>query len=206
MSEDVKDYSKPASQESLESTSEALKRNGFEIQIVSTLDDARQTVLEMIPKGVQVFTATSVTLDQSGLTEVLNGVDYVSLKDAITKVDDNSNKVQQMRRLGSVSEYTVGSVHAITEDGQVIIASASGSQLPNYVYGANKVIWVVGSQKVVKDLNEAFDRIERHTFPLENERAKKVYGVESVISKLLIYRSDPQNRVTIVLVREAVGY
>lgn len=88
----------------------------------------------------------------------------------------------------------------------MLIASASGSQLPNYVYGASNFIWVVGSQKIVKDLNEGLERIETHSFPLEDQRAQKAYGIHSSINKILIYRKEPAGRGTIILIKEAVGF
>src|SRR5437868_9977692 len=99
-----------------------------------------------------------------------------------------ADKRKQMKQIGSVSDYALGSVHAITEDGQVVVASASGSQIPNYAFGAEHFIWAVGSQKLVKDLGEAIDRIENYAFQLEDERAQKAYGMHSSINKLLIYR------------------
>jgi len=115
-------------------------------------------------------------------------------------------KAVEMRRVGSGSDWTVGSVHAVTEDGQVVVASATGSQLPNYVYGASNVIWVVGSQKIVPNLSDAFDRIETHTFKLEDARAQEAYGAHSSLNKLLVYRKETQGRVTIILVKQAVGF
>lgn len=200
----VRDYSKPVSDESLYNTKKALEKNGFSVFLADDLKAARTAVLNLVPDGSEVFTATSVTLDKAGLNDELNGPTYVSIRDKI--VLQNTQDSLAKRRIGSVSEYTVGSVHAITEDGQAVIASASGSQLPNYVYGAGVVIWVVGTQKIVKDLEEAFDRVENYTLPLEDERAKQAYGVGSVISKLLIYKSDPQQRVIVILVKEAVGF
>jgi hypothetical protein len=97
-------------------------------------------------------------------------------------------------------------VHAVTEDGKVLIASASGSQIPNYAYGAKNFIWTVGSQKLVKDINEALDRIENYTFHLEDERAQQAYGIHSSINKILVYRKEPQGRGTIIIVREPVGF
>lgn len=202
----TKQYTSPASDKCLQTTKKALEDNGFTVEIVETLNDARDKVLNLVPKGSEVFTATSVTLDTAGLTEILNSQHYISLRDIIARFDKNGNKLTELRRLGSVSDYTVGSIHALTEDGQAVVVSATGSQLPNYVYGASKVIWVVGSQKIVKDIGEGFQRIQDHVFPLENERALKAYGVGSVISRVLLYASDPQKRVTIIIVREAVGY
>jgi hypothetical protein len=112
----------------------------------------------------------------------------------------------EMKRIGSASDYAVGSVHAVTQDGQVIIASATGSQFPNYAYGASHVIWVVGSQKIVKDLAKGIERIEDYTFHLEDERALQAYGSNSSINKLLIYRKEPAGHVTIILVKEPIGF
>lgn len=201
-----KDYSQAAELQSITTAQHALEERGFTVRVVDTLDDAKNFVLETIPKGVEVFTATSVTLDTLGLSEALNSDDYVSARSKFAPLAQNPDTKLQARQLGSASDYAVGSVHAITEEGKVVIASNSGSQLPNYVYGANQVIWVVGAQKVVKNLDEALNRLENHTLPLEDERAQKAYGSGSILSKILIYQHDPPHRVTIVISKEAVGY
>ncbi len=98
-------------------------------------------------------------------------------------------------------------MHAVTEDGKLIIASATGSQLPAYAYGSPKVIWVVGTQKIVKNLDEGMKRLYEHTFPLENERAKKAYGSGSFVSKILMINKEFQkDRLNIVFVGEVVGF
>src|SRR5205085_11522998 len=126
----------------------------------------------------------SVTLDKAGLTEELNSNKYISVRNQFMQFYGQPEKAVEMKRIGSGADYAVGSVHAVTEDGQVVIASASGSQLPNYAYGASNVIWVVGSQKIVRDLNEALERIEDYTFHLEDERALAAYGMNSSINKM----------------------
>jgi hypothetical protein len=199
-------FAEAASDSEIKKAKEALEAKGLKVKIVDNLGQASKAVTGLIPKGSQVFTATSVTLDKSGLTEELNSNKYDSVRDKYMALYGQEDKAVEMRRIGSASDYAVGSVHAITEDGQVVIASASGSQLPNYVYGASNIIWVVGTQKIVKDLNEAFDRIENYTFHLEDERAKKAYGSGSSINKILIYRKDPTNRATVILVKETVGF
>lgn len=202
-----RNYAEVVPEGAVENAKTALEANGFSVQVAETLTEAKEKVLSAIPEGSEVFTATSVTLDEVGLTKELNeSGKYISVRQKLAPLAQNPATKIESRRLGSASDYVVGSVHAVTEDGQVLIASNSGSQLPNYVYGANHVIWVVGAQKIVRDMNEAFDRLENHTLPLENERAKQAYGANSIISKLVIYRKDPQNRVTIVLVKQATGY
>jgi LUD domain len=203
----VKDYSQVASRSSVIEAKNELEKNGFKVEVVDNLKQARDKVLSLIPAGSEVFTATSVTLEESGLNQELNeSGKYVSVRGKFMPLYGQKDKAVEMRRIGSGSDYTVGSVHAITEDGQVVIASASGSQIPNYVYGASHVIWVAGTQKIVEDLAEAFDRIENYTFHLEDKRAQKAYGAHSSLNKLLVYRKETQGRVTIVLVNENVGF
>jgi hypothetical protein len=199
-------FSKIASNEEIESAKTALEARGFTLKVVNTIEEAKTTVLGIVPENTEVFTASSVTLDESGLTAELNSDKYKSVRDEFMPLYGQKGKEIEMRRIGSGSDYTVGSVHAVTQEGDVMIASATGSQLPNYAYGANHVIWVVGAQKIVKDLNQAFERLETYTFPLEDERAKKVYGSGSSINKILIYRKDPNHRITIVLVKEPIGF
>jgi L-lactate utilization protein LutC len=199
-------FAEIVSEPEIEAAKKALEAKGFTVEIADNLLEAKQKVLNIIPKDTEVFTATSVTLDKSALTEELNSTKYQSIRNKFMALYGQEDKQVEMRRIGSASDYAVGSVHAITQEGDVMVASATGSQLPNYAYGATKVIWVVGAQKIVKDLNEAFERLENYTFPLENERAKKAYGVGSSINKVLLYRNDPTNRATIIFVKEPIGF
>ncbi len=200
-----KDYTQIASLEAVQKTKDALEANGFKVVITDTLEAAKDAVLELIPKQSEVFAATSVTLAKAGLdTELNDSGSYVSVRGKINEIDEKDGV--NRRRMGSAADYIVGSVHAITEDGQVYIASNSGSQLPGYVYGASNVIWLVGSQKIVKDHEDAMNRLESHSLPLEDERAQQAYGGGSQISKLLIYRKEPVGRVTVFIFNESIGY
>jgi hypothetical protein len=199
-------YSQAASDEKIARTVKSLEGNGFKVKVVDNLTELKQEVLRIIPEKSEVFTATSRTLDEAGLTEELNSDKYTSVREKFMPLVDQPDKELEMKRIGSASDYAVGSVHAVTEDGKVLIASASGSQIPNYAYGAKNFIWTVGSQKLVKDINEALDRIENYTFHLEDERAQQAYGIHSSINKILVYRKEPQGRGTIIIVREPVGF
>jgi acyl-CoA hydrolase len=150
--------------------------------------------------------ANDMRIERTVKADELNSAKYTSVRDKFMALYGQPDKAVEMKRIGSGADYAVGSVHAVTEDGQVIVASATGSQLPNYAYGASNVIWVVGSQKIVKDLNDGLDRIENYTFHLEDERAMRAYGINSSINKLLIYRKEPAGRITIILVKEPVGF
>lgn len=199
-------FSEPAASSEIETSKNALEANGFAVKVVDNLEQAKEAVEGLIPENSEVFTATSVTLDKAGLTEELNSKKYASVRDKFMALYGEADKAVEMRRIGSGADYAVGSVHAITEDGHIVVASASGSQFPNYAYGASHVIWVVGSQKIVKDLDEGLERIENYTFPLEDKRAMQAYGMNSSLNKILIFRKESANRATIVLVKEPVGF
>jgi len=199
-------YSEAASEERINKVKSALESSGFKVKVVNDLRELHDAVITQIPKGSEVLTATSVTLDTAGLTEELNSDKYVSVRNKFMPFYGQPDKELEMKRIGSASDYAIGSVHALTEEGHAVIASASGSQLPNYVYGAKNFIWVVGSQKLVKNLDEAIERIEDYSFHLEDERAQKAYGINSSINKILIYRKEPRGRGTVYIIREAVGF
>lgn len=191
----------------LDKTAGVLKENGVEVWIVDNKDDAKNKIVELIPKGSEVMTMTSETLNSIGvLPEINESGNYDSVRKKLNSMN-RETQGREMQRLGVTPEYAIGSVHAVTEDGKVLIASNTGSQLPAYVYGADHIIWVVGAQKVVKDLDEAWKRLYEHTFPLENERSKKVYGVGSNVSKVLIVQKEIKpGRITLILVKEVLGF
>ena len=191
----------------IEKTAAALKTNNFAVHIVQDGAEAKEKALSIIPKKAEVMTATSVTLDTIGLTEIFNeSGEYDSVKSKLATMDrDTQNR--GMQRIGAAPEYVIGSVHAVTQDGKVLIASNSGSQLPSYSYGADHVIWVVGAQKIVQDTDEALKRIYERSLPLESERARKAYGVDgSFVSKLLMLNKEREGRITVILVNEVLGY
>ncbi len=199
-------FAEPATDGRIAKAKAALESHGFQVEVVDNLEQLKAAVLAKIPAGSEVFTATSATLDNAGLTEELNSDKFVSVRDKFMPLYGQPDKQLEMKRIGSASDYAVGSVHAVTEDGQVLLASASGSQIPNYAYGAKHFIWVIGSQKIVRNLDEALERIENYAFHLEDRRALKVYGNHSSINKILIYRKEPTGRGTIIIVKEPVGF
>lgn len=191
----------------IEKTVSALKTNGIEAFVVESGEEARKRVLGILPEGAEVMTMSSVTLDNIGLSKEINGSDkFNPIRDKLYAMDRNTQH-KEMKKLGTAHEWAIGSVHAVTEDGKVLIASASGSQLPAYAYGAGHVIWVVGIQKIVKNLDEGIKRIYEHVFPLENERAKKTYGVGSAVNKILIVNAEARpERITLIFVKERLGF
>ena len=196
-------YGIVASRESLQKAAAALEANGMQAILVESGEAAKRKLLELIPKGARVMTMTSVTLDTLGVTREINeSGNYKPVREDLAHAQG-----AQKRELGAAPDWAVGSVHAVTESGEVLLASATGSQLPAYAYGAERSVWVVGGQKVVPNLDEGFRRIYEYSLPLEDERARKVYGMGSGINKLLIVNKEvSRNRITVILVNEKLGF
>jgi len=200
-------WNKLATPKSLIKTVKVLKANGIDTIVVESGKQAKQKVLELLPKGAEVMTMTSVTLDTIGLAHEINeSGNYNSVEQKFMGMNRETQGLE-MQKMGTAPEWVVGSVHAVTQDGQVLIASNSGSQLPAYAYGSSHVIWVVGAQKIVKNLDRGMRRIRDYTFRLEDERAKKAYGVGSGINKILIINKEIiPDRITLILVNEVLGF
>ena len=201
-------YDTVASDEAIQTTVKNLENNGFVVTVADTAEAAKQAALDLIPKGAEVLTSTSKTLEALELDKTLNeSGDYDAIRPKLNAMWGDPTKKRDQRKLGAAPDYMIGSVHAVTQDGNVLIASNTGSQLPGYTYGAGTVIWVVGAQKIVKDMQDAKQRLEQHVFPLENERSKEAYGMPTFVSKLLEYRREvTPDRVHIVIVKEALGF
>ena len=195
-----------ATKQSVEKTIAALKANGIEAVFVNDGAEAKKKALEMIPKGTEVMNMTSVTLDTIGLPKELN--ESGKFNSVRAQLMDKNVSAREKKMLGAAPEWVVGSVHAVTENGEVLVASNSGSQLPAYAYGSDHVVWIVGTQKIVKDLEEGRKRIYEYVLPLESERAKKAYGVAgSFVSKLLIFNREASvGRISVILVGEVLGF
>ena len=200
-------YSDPAARSDIDVAVAALESNGFKVVVVPTVEEAKTAVLELIPEGSEVFTNSSVTVDQSGLGEVINESGrYVSGRNKMLALAEDEGKKREMKQIAATPDYALGSVHAITQDGKLVMASGSGSQIPSVSYGAENAVFVVGSQKIVKDLNEGLSRLNEHTIPLEDERAQKAYGRGARFSKLFVYNNELPGRVTVIISEEPIGY
>lgn len=184
-----------------------LQANNMRARIVGSREQARRDVMAMIPDGATVMNVTSTTLDQLGLSkEIEDSTRFDSIRRRIIALPQSEQRAQ-MRRLSAAADVVVGSVHAITEDGQILVASNSGSQLALYVFSAAKVIWVVGAQKIVANVDQGMARIREHSFKLEDERMRKVYGMGSAINKvLLVNREVLPDRVEVLLVKDVLGF
>ena len=193
-------------EQTLASAVTALEEHGFSVEIVDDLGTAREAVLARIPHGSSVMTNTSVTLAETGIADAINdGGPYESARNAMFALDF-ATQAQEMKAIGGQPDYALGSVHAVTRDGTLVIASASGSQLASYAWGAANVIFVVGAQKLVPTLEAAHERIYQHSLKLEDARAQAVYGQHSSVGKILEIHQELPGRIHIVLIRQLVGF
>jgi hypothetical protein len=192
--------------QTLAATAAALEEHGFGVEVVDDLPAAREAVLARIPRGSSVMTNTSVTLEETGIANAVNdsGLFDSARKRMLTL--DFSTQAQQMKAISGQPDFALGSVHAVTRDGTLVIASASGSQLASYAWGAANVIFVVGAQKLVPTLEAARARIYQHSLILEDARAQAAYGQHSAVGKILEIHQERPGRIHVVLIRQHVGF
>ena len=190
----------------LERVAAVLRSHRIEVVIVATGADARRAVLDMIPPGAEIHSGKSKTLEDVGLyAEIVESGRYDALRPKMFKMD-RQTQGREIRKLVAAPDFMLGSVAAVTEDGALVAASATGSQLGSYAAGAGRLILVVGSQKIVPDLDAAMQRIREVVFPWENAQVRERLGVDTVLAKvLLIYGEWLAGRTTVVLVRAHVG-
>jgi acyl-CoA hydrolase len=192
--------------QTLAATVVALEEHGFSVDVVDGLDAAREAVLAHIPPGSSVMTNTSVTLQETRIADAVNdGGPYESARNKMFALDF-ATQAQEMKAIGGQPDYALGSVHAVTRDGTLVIASASGSQLASYAWGAANVIFVVGAQKLVPTLEAAHERIYKHSLKLEDARAYAAYGQHSSVGKVLEIHQELPGRIRVVLIRQPVGF
>jgi hypothetical protein len=200
-------FAVPASDDRLDRAAAALAARGFAVEILDDAAAARARLRELLPEGATVFSGASETLRLSGIEEEIESSGrYAPIRTRIRTMD-RATQMNEIRTLTATPEVVVGSVAAVTEAGSLVAASASGSQIPAYGGGAARRIWVVGAQKVVPDLSTALRRIETYAYPLEDRRARAIYGQPSAAHEILIVNGEPfRGRSTVLLLRQAIGY
>jgi hypothetical protein len=203
----IAEFSQLSSLDRITAVAEALELNGIRTFVVPSGDEARQTVASLIPPGAEVFNNTSRTLESIGVADdIERSGRYEPLRVRLFQMD-RQMQANEMRILAASPDYVVGSVHAVTETGSLLIASASGSQLGPIASGADKVVFVVGGQKIVHDLEAGIRRIFEYSLPLEDRRAREAYGVPSGVNNILIVnRVVAAGRITVVLAHEVLGF
>jgi hypothetical protein len=203
-------YNTISSDQSVDTAIAALKERRVEAVVVGTKEEALSAVKANIPPGSSIMNGASKTLEQIGFIEYLKSGSHGwnNLHEGVLLEKDPA-KQAQLRRQSALSDYYVGSVHALAETGELVIASNSGSQLPHIAFTSPNVIFVVGAQKIVPSLAAALDRLEKYVVPLEDERMKSAYGYGTMLCKILILnRENPamKRKVRLILVKESLGF
>ncbi|MBI2333986.1 MAG: LUD domain-containing protein [Chloroflexi bacterium] len=201
-----REFAQLANEEQIQKVMQALEANEIKALVAENGEEAKRIVLDLVPQGAEVYANVSKTLEALGLSaEFDNSGRYNAIRPKVLSLN-RKTQADEIRKLRTIPDYIIGSVHAITEAGEVLTASGTGSQVSAYAYGAGKVIWVVGTQKIVSDLSEGFRRIKEYSHPLEDARMQEAFGVNSSLNKILILNRDMPGRITVIFVREELGF
>ncbi len=203
-------YDQLASAETVQKTAEAIRARGIKVEIVDTKEQALEKVKAMIPQGVSVNNGSSTTLQEIGFVDYLKAGQHGwnNLHAAILAETDPA-KQAALRQQSVFADYFLASVHGISQNGEIVVASASGSQLPSDIFTSKHVIWVAGTQKIVPTLADALDRLRTYVYPLEDARMKSTGAAGTSLSKICIFEQEPafmQREVTLILVNEKLGF
>ena len=198
-------FNRPASKSQIERTVLALEANGIHTLVAENDEQARKIFLELVPEDSMIYQDASMTLDTLGITDDIEETGRFNAIRPKLHALNSQTQPDQILLLGASPDYMVGSVHAVTEDGCVLIGSHSGRELGPYVSGAKNVVWIVGAQKLVKNMDEGLRRV-KYALPLENERLQKSHDANTDLSKLLIFYKERPGRITMILVNGKLGF
>lgn len=203
-------YTTLASSEAVATTIAALAERGVEAFLVETGADVLAKIKEFIPTGASVMNGSSVTLEQVGFVDYLQGGAHGwNNVHADILAEKDPTKQAQLRKQAVLSDYYLGSVHSLAQTGEFVVASNTGSQLPHIVFTSPNIIFVVGTQKIVPTLSDAMKRLEDYVIPLENKHMQELYGVDTFPSKIVTFnRENPRmgRKVRMILVNEKLGF
>jgi len=206
----IKNYSTPASKETVDKTITALKNKNYNPILVKTKKEALEKIKELIPAGVSIMNGASVTLEQIGYLEYLAKKEHkwLDLHAQITSVNDEAKR-HELRKQSSLSDFYLGSVHALTEEGEMVIASNTGSQLPHIVFTSPNLIFVLSTKKIVSNVDEAMKRLEEYVIPLEDKHMMNKFNVHTTLNKIVIFKGESPfigRKINIILVEEDLGF
>jgi len=199
-------FARPSDPDRLSRAASALERRGFTSEIVRSGEDARARVLDLLPEGAEVHSALSETLREIGVTDEIDASGrYDAVRPKLKRLDPATQR-REMRKLAAAPDFILGSAHAVTDTGEILVASGTGSQLGGYAYAAGSVILVVGHQKLVRDVDEGMRRIREYCLPREFARMRSAGRAGTVWAETLVLHHDPRHRVHVVLVEETLGF
>lgn len=204
------DFNRLADEKALASVTKSLMAKGYEVFVTKNGPETFDKIKNIIPDGSTVMNGSSVTLEQIGFIELLKSGNHkwVNLHAKVNAESDQAKR-NKLRKEATLSDYYLGSVHALTQDGTFVIASNTGSQLPHVVYTSQNLIFVVSTKKIVKDLPMAVERVKEHCVPLEDKHLLGLYNMHTALNKLLIFYNEAKmsaRKIYFLLVTEDLGF
>jgi L-lactate utilization protein LutB len=192
----------------LKKTMKSIENRGVKVVIAENADEALAILKKVIPSGAEVMNGSSTTLIEIGYEDFISkGKSGWSLVHSVITAENNDNKRAELRRKSVAADYFISSANAIAQTGEIVACDASGSRVGAWPFAAGHLILVAGINKIVPTLDDALNRISQYAYPLENARAKKVYGTPSMIGKCVVLSHEKnEGRILLILVREALGY
>jgi len=196
------------SDETLEKTVKAIESRGIKVIITGSAEDAMAILKKVIPEGAEVMNGSSTTLIEIGYEDYISGGrSGWKLMHTVITAENNDTKRAELRRKSVAADYFISSANAIAQTGEIVACDASGSRVGAWSFAAGHLILVVGINKIVPHLEDALNRVRQYAYPLENARARRVYGTPSMIGKCVILSHEKnEERVLLILVKEALGY
>ena len=199
-----------AENDAVKKTQKALEKKGYDVVVVESKEKALKEIKQSIPDGASVMNGASVTLEQVGYTDYLKSGKHKwdDLHAKVTAEDDEAKR-HELRRHSVLSDYYLGSVHALTENGEFIVASNTGSQLPHIVSTSHNLIFVVSTKKIVTDLDEAIKRLKDYVMPLEDEHMQELYNANTALNKLVTFYGEAPmtgRKIKFILIQEDLGF
>lgn len=191
-------------------TAEALRKRNIEVRTADTQEEALAMIQELIPDGASVMNGSSRTLQEIGFVDHLRSGQH-KWENLHEKVFSEKDPAKQLalRMKSSLADYFLESVHAVTTDGQLLLASNTGSQLAAPAYTARNIIFVVGTQKIVPSLDKAFERLREYVVPLEDARMKEAGFPGTALGKVLIFEREApvlKRKIHLIFVNKKVGF
>lgn len=203
-------YNQLAAKEVVDRTVKALNSKNILTVVAKNGKEALNEIKKIIPQGASLMNGASKTLEQIGFLEYLKSGEH-NWNDLHAKVFSENDPVKRLvlRKQATLSDFYLGSVNALTESGEFIVASATGSQLPQIVYTSPNLIFVVSTKKIVSNMNEAIERLEKHVVPLEDKNMREKFGIGTSLNKIVIFKNENPRmgrKVHLILVEEDLGY
>ncbi len=201
-------YKQIPGDEIIKKTIDNLKSHGMLSVLVDNKTQALEKIKKIIPEGSKVMNGSSITLEEIGFHGLLKqDRQWIDLHDEILKENDMKKRFDLRRKALAETDYFLSGINAITEDGKLVAVDASGSRVGALPFVAKNILIVAGANKIVPNIEGAFDRIKNYVINLENERVMKVYGIKSSLNKwVIIEKESVPNRIKLILVKETLGF